>query len=208
MPQAAAVSTDPSFAGVLESLAAPVSALGSDRSDDGLEDDVAVLSQDGALRSQEYEARAGTGTEQQRGIVPESQRPAPKKPPQAERNPDWTNSGSRTKADMPVTPELNAAPAPPTDRRKLASVTLRMSSAECDRLRARAAESGLTVSAYLRSCAFEVESLRAQVKEALAQLRRASAVERQAPMTPRRSLLERVTHIWPRPRAEHVGSGA
>jgi len=32
-------------------------------------------------------------------------------------------------------------------------------------------EAGLTVSAYLRSCTFEAEALRAQVKEALAELR-------------------------------------
>lgn len=57
--------------------------------------------------------------------------------------------------------------------RKSASVTLRMSDAECEQLQQRAAEAGLTVSAYLRSCAFEVEALRAQVKETLAQLRAA-----------------------------------
>jgi hypothetical protein len=61
--------------------------------------------------------------------------------------------------------------------RKLASVTLRMSKAECEQLRARAAEAGLTVSAYLRLCAFEAEALRAQVKDALAELRRAHAPE-------------------------------
>ena len=66
-------------------------------------------------------------------------------------------------------------PAAPTSERerKCASVTLRMSKAECEQLRARAAEAGLSVSAYLRLCAFEAETLRAQVKEALAELRRA-----------------------------------
>jgi hypothetical protein len=38
-------------------------------------------------------------------------------------------------------------------------------------LRKRSAEAGITVSAYLRSCAFEVETLRAQVKDAVAQMR-------------------------------------
>ena len=54
---------------------------------------------------------------------------------------------------------------------RTASVTIRLSEAECAQLRQRAAESGLTVSAYLRSCTLEVESLRAQVKDTLAQLR-------------------------------------
>ena len=54
---------------------------------------------------------------------------------------------------------------------KSASVTVRLSAEESARLRRRAAEAGLTLSAYLRSCTFEVESLRAQVKKALAELR-------------------------------------
>jgi hypothetical protein len=54
---------------------------------------------------------------------------------------------------------------------KDASITIRMSKAECAQLHRRAAEAGLTVSAYLRSCTFEAESLRAMVKDTLAQLR-------------------------------------
>lgn len=61
------------------------------------------------------------------------------------------------------------------ESRKSASITIRLSPNECDQLRERAAAAGLTVSAYLRSCVFEVESLRAQVKDTLAQLRSASA---------------------------------
>ena len=56
---------------------------------------------------------------------------------------------------------------------KNASITIRLSEAECAQLRQRASEAGLTVSAYLRSCTLEVESLRTQVKEALAELRKA-----------------------------------
>lgn len=55
--------------------------------------------------------------------------------------------------------------------RKSASITIRLSQSECTQLHERAAAAELTVSAYLRSCVFEAESLRAQVKEALAQLR-------------------------------------
>ncbi len=55
--------------------------------------------------------------------------------------------------------------------RMASSVTIRLDESECGELRARAAEAGLTVSAYLRSCIFEVDDLRAQVKQALAQMR-------------------------------------
>jgi len=66
-------------------------------------------------------------------------------------------------------------PSPPTrNRLKTASITIRLSEAECGQLRQRAAEAGLSVSAYLRSCTIEVETLRAQVKETLAQLRQSS----------------------------------
>jgi len=68
--------------------------------------------------------------------------------------------------------------------RKCASVTIRMSHAECEQLRERATEAGLTISAYLRSCTFEAETLRAQVKKALAEIRNtpASAAEPQQAM--------------------------
>lgn len=52
-----------------------------------------------------------------------------------------------------------------------------MSKKECEQLHARSAEAGLTISAYLRSCTFEAEALRAQVKEALAELRSAPVTE-------------------------------
>lgn len=56
---------------------------------------------------------------------------------------------------------------------RTASVTIRMSKAECERLHRRATEAGVTVSAYVRSCTFEADALRAQVKAALAELRNA-----------------------------------
>lgn len=54
-------------------------------------------------------------------------------------------------------------------------VTLRLSHAESAQLHERAAEAGLTVSAYLRSCVFEAEALRTQVREALSQFRSAAS---------------------------------
>ena len=67
---------------------------------------------------------------------------------------------------------------------KEASVTIRMSKAECAQLHQRAAEAGLTVSAYLRSCTFEAESLREMVKETLAQLRSATTEAKPANSKP------------------------
>jgi len=55
-----------------------------------------------------------------------------------------------------------------------ASVTIRLSKGECARLHKHAAEAGVTVSAYLRSCTFEAEVLRAEVKAALAELKTAA----------------------------------
>ncbi len=47
-------------------------------------------------------------------------------------------------------------------------MTLRVAASEQALIKARAAEAGLSVSAYLRQCALEVEKLRAQVHHTLA----------------------------------------
>ncbi len=78
-----------------------------------------------------------------------------------------------------------------------ASVTIRLSKAECARLHQRAAEARVTVSAYLRSCTFEAEALRAQVKAALAELK--AAASREKPVVPakeRRTFLEWIAFGW------------
>jgi predicted DNA binding CopG/RHH family protein len=74
--------------------------------------------------------------------------------------------------------QADAAPrtAAGSDRRS-ASVTIRLSDTECSRVRQRAAEAGLTVSAYLRSCVLEADVLRAQVKQALAEIKTATGQE-------------------------------
>ena len=76
--------------------------------------------------------------------------------------------------DIPASQERNDRERKKQEK-KSASITIRMSADECDRLKQRAAEAGLTLSAYLRSCTLEAESLRAQVKEALAAIRTAAA---------------------------------
>lgn len=78
------------------------------------------------------------------------------------------------------------------------SVTIRLSKAECVRLHQRAAEAGVTVSAYLRSCTFEAEALRAQVKAVLAELRSAAAKEKPAaPVKERRSWFRWFARLLP-----------
>jgi predicted DNA binding CopG/RHH family protein len=67
---------------------------------------------------------------------------------------------------------------------KSSSVTIRLDEAEGKELRARAAEAGLTVSAYLRSCIFEVDDLRTQVKQTLAQMRTAPTPSASVPAIP------------------------
>jgi len=80
------------------------------------------------------------------------------------------------------------AQAEPTEGKKAGktvSVTIRVTEGEGLQLHARAREAGLSVSAYLRSCIFEAESLRAQVKEALSQIRAAMPQDASAPEQPK-----------------------
>jgi len=166
-----------SFAGMLATLTGPVQKSGSAWEDGELEDDVATLSYERALRTH-ARYRPAEGEDQ---------------------GSDGPEGGTET-----ATPATPPAPSPELERAararnameqrlKRASVTVRLSQAESAQLRTRAGEAGLTVSAYLRSCTFEAETLRAQVKEALAELKAASVrpVE-PAPVPARRSWLRRL----------------
>ncbi len=83
-----------------------------------------------------------------------------------------------------VEPGPNLSPAASDKKiRKSASVTLRMTQEECVQLQQRATAAGLTMSAYVRSCVFEAEALRAQVKQALAQFSVAAAAAERKVMT-------------------------
>jgi hypothetical protein len=55
--------------------------------------------------------------------------------------------------------------------KKQTTMSMRLSLQDADQLRMCAAESGMTVSAYMRSCILEGDHLRSQVKQALAELR-------------------------------------
>lgn len=153
------------FAGLLAAFAEPQKKFPPARDTDGLADDIDTLSYEQALRTHSrYRPVDGSpGTPAQRPVlhVTSSTRPAAPAP-----LPDGK--------DAVTTKRAPSAPAAIEPNLKRASITIRLSLSECEQLHQRAAEAGLTLSAYLRSCAFEVETLRAQVKETLVQLRSAT----------------------------------
>ena len=156
-----------SFAGFLSALAAPVqSSRNTQWNADALAEDVATLSYESALKTHSR------------------YKPSPDPSPDA--------ATPHTETQQQIAPASIAAtqaqcPDPAAGEPKSASITIRMSQAECAQLKQRAAQAGMTISAYLRSCTFEAEALRGQVKEALAQLHAAaSANEKQPAPTPDR----------------------
>lgn len=140
------------FATLLASLAAAGPGPAAQASD-GLADDIATLSYEQALRSHARYRPAESAAQ-----------PLPQGRDAAQ--------PLRRASSAPAPPQRRSNA--PRERRKSASITIRLSEAESVQMRARAAEAGLTISAYLRSCAFEVESLRSQVKEALVEMRSAA----------------------------------
>jgi predicted DNA binding CopG/RHH family protein len=181
--------TSASFAGLLAALAAPAPSW----NEDGLEDDVATLSYERALMA--HARYRPTDQSLMQPAVPlsiyedEAPAPAAAQTPQA---------AARPAANLE--PDLDRHASAPQERNqdrnlKNASITIRLSQAECAQLHRRAAEAGLTVSAYLRSCTFEAEALRAMVKDTLAQLRPAKAPAEPAQSTlPRPSRFGRLPH--------------
>ena len=183
------------FASLLAALAAPAKPSGSADDhlltqtrkvasiwdDDGLADDIASLSYEQALRSHSgyHASRPEQSAESVRAQIssPEARDPSRSLSVEEERG------------------GTNVWGAPKERNLRSATITLRVSEAECAQLRQRAAEAGLTVSAYLRSCTFEAEALRTMVKETLAKLRSApteakpvaAAVRSQTPGGPGRA---------------------
>ena len=138
---------------------------------------------------------------------------------------------ARYTATEPVAPSSTPSPAPPVRRPpaplaaansqpagasvthlernlKDASITIRMSQAECAQLHQRAAEAGLTISAYLRSCTLEAESLRAMVKETMAQLRSKGAAKQEASTAASQPWRNRMARLFaPRRDGQRVAHG-
>jgi len=123
-------------------LASFTSKLQSDGWDDSaLEDDVTTISYEQALRS----ARRS-------------------RMPQEVSDPVPSDDGQTGKV-LGTSPHKTRSH--PEKKHKGASITIRVTSEEHSQLHERAAAAQVSVSAYLRSCIFEAEALRAEVKEAL-----------------------------------------
>ena len=195
-----------SFVGLLASLAAPAAPeadRATDRTDNwpggDLGEDVVTLSYERALRSHaRYKSANLTVWEAENDIVPTDGSVAG-----ASAGPtDGENVGRRVDAGTRLEERARTAGQAVARREsRSASVTIRLSNQECAQLRQRAVEAGLTVSAYLRSCVLEADSLRAQVKEALAGLRSAGEGEKPTARNPApRSWFSWMTHALPRRR--------
>lgn len=136
--------------------------------DAALAEDVATISYEQALRTH-ARARPADQAALPAGPPAPSQETGmpPRKPPVSVRISEWTPEAE----DAAETRAPEAAASPLEGSRKRSSVTIRLTRTERDQLHARAEEAGMTISAYLRSCVFEAEALRAQVKEALSEMR-------------------------------------
>ena len=154
-----------SFAGLLAALTSAPKKTPPAWNDDELADDVATLSYERALQTHNR-CKAPTATDR---ALTQPGEPDGGEPLQTMLNePEPTRPLHRPQFDAGAAPDLAFAAE---KNLKDASITIRLSRAECAQLRKRAAEAGLTVSAYMRSCTFEEESLRALVKDTLANLR-------------------------------------
>jgi hypothetical protein len=167
---------------MLAALAAPAQRPASTWDEDDLADDIATLSYESALKAharyRPVDQSLTQAADPEPFFLEEPEAAAPvavaSQPPPA-----------AARVEPIATPEPERLRAAIFERNlKDASITIRMSRAESAQLHRRAAEAGLTVSAYLRSCTFEAESLRAMVKDTMAQLR--AATEQSKPATPRR----------------------
>jgi predicted DNA binding CopG/RHH family protein len=176
---------------MLAALATPAQRRTAVWNDDDLADDVATLSYESALRAH-TRYRAPDLNDRSLTQPPYSERLrldlADALPVGAEPAAPAEASQAASLSCAVTEPEAANDTSTAHDRNlKCASITIRLSRAEFAQLRQRAGEAGLTVSAYLRSCTVEAESLRAQVKDTLAQLRSETPKEIQTITPPARS---------------------
>jgi hypothetical protein len=93
----------------------------------------------------------------------------------------FVNDRSKAKSDAKAVPEFKEALAnavrpmevivaasQPIDLARQVSISVRLTPAERVLIKLRAADSGISASAYMRQCALEVEQLRSQVQQAIA----------------------------------------
>ena len=148
------------FAGLIADFAVPEKKFPPAREPLPLEEDVATISYEQVLRSRNRALAEPSETTSLAPAQAASQEP---------------------QASLLLSPSATAGKPSPRATRS-SSVTIRLSAQENQQMHLMAAEAGMTISDYLRSCVFEVESLRAQVKAALARLNAES--EAPAPSLP------------------------
>jgi hypothetical protein len=161
-----------SFASLLASLTSAPKNSSETWDDSALLDDVTTISYEQALQSHRR--------------VPALDPARPSSP--TPEDPSFANSAAS-----------NAISHSGTKQRKIASITIRLTKAEEAQLHERAAAAQLSISAYLRSCIFEAESLRAQVKEALSQMKAATTPESSPQPKPAPNWRTRLLPHWSRP---------
>lgn len=160
-----------SFATLLASHAAQPPRI-TEWNDEALADDVATLSYEQAVRTHSRFRREDFPTlssEEKIESTGKAIAAAMKSGSGSKAAPDEIFAAPRQQA--------SSRPSPLEESRRSTSITIRLSRAEYEQLHERAAEAGMTASAYLRSCTFEAEALRAQVKETLAKYRSAAPAE-------------------------------
>jgi hypothetical protein len=196
------------FAALLAALAAPPKKPSPEWNDDALADDVATLSYERALRTH---ARYHSPDLSDRSLTQDRD---PEFAPSDKANPpaDFRFAKISGPLDSCASsdheePEVTSGPSTALETNlKRASITIRLSETECAQLRKRAAEAGLTMSAYLRSCTFEAETLRALVKDTMAELQSARSNGNQAASAavprPRLGWLSRLLPTRPSKNAE------
>jgi hypothetical protein len=188
-----------SFAGFLSALTSPApSSRNNSWDDNALAEDVATLSYESALKTHARYKPSPDPPQSSSAFVPERASPDP-------------GNFIPMAAREPQAPASSPAPSPKAGPGELksASITIRMSHAECAQLKQRAAEAGMTISAYLRSCTFEAEALRVQVKEALAELRAAASPIEKQPASPveQHKRFDWLARIFPRHQIQQHAQG-
>lgn len=158
-----------SFAGLLAALAAPKPQPAPAWHEDELAEDGATLSYERALRAHaRYRPADSSGW-----TFPQARDTASVPDHEADDDDTFPPAQAKSAQSAPGWNKDETSGTMPDQTRRCASVTVRLSKAECAQLQERATAAGLSVSAYLRSCTFEAEALRVQVKDALVELRAA-----------------------------------
>ncbi|HWT65510.1 MAG TPA: hypothetical protein VN151_05305 [Terracidiphilus sp.] len=169
MSGSAAVAKYESFASALAGFTAssrPAATLPGD----GLEDDIATITYEKALRSKPHKRSTAKSP---------SPRPNARTTASTRKQPVSIRGGAIQIAQPAHAP----APAPAPHRRS-SRVSVGLTAVEHAQLLERAAAAGISASAYLRSCLVEAEDLRAQVRDALEQFRASATPVPQAAPEP------------------------